>query len=131
MVDYQPGPDLKERYLANFPRKLEAIGRGIGALEKQASDTEALHQVHDLLHKIRGVSGGYGFPLFREAVKDLEVVLKSYKAEPQKVRPLHLIALRYGEQLLRDLFQAYQEGRDLEPLQRRISLIRRVCEKGP
>jgi HPt (histidine-containing phosphotransfer) domain-containing protein len=44
---------LKRKYLSSFPAKLEGI---IGAQKNQDVDL-----VHDLIHKLAGSSGGYGF----------------------------------------------------------------------
>jgi len=44
---------LKNKYLSSFPAKLEGI--------KNAYEQQDIKQVHDLIHKLAGSSGGYGF----------------------------------------------------------------------
>ncbi len=44
---------LRKKYLSSFPVKLERI--------EDALNKKDMKLIHDLIHKLRGSSGGYGF----------------------------------------------------------------------
>ncbi len=67
---------LRNKYLSSFPVKLEGI--------KNAYKQQDMKQVHDLIHKLAGSSGGYGFDEISLHCKSLLLQLHESKNENNK-----------------------------------------------
>ncbi len=67
---------LRKKYLSSFPVKLEGI--------KNAYEKKDIELVHDLVHKLAGSSGGYGFDEISHHCRILLLQLHESKNEDNK-----------------------------------------------
>jgi len=67
---------LRKKYLSSFPKKLERIA---DAWKKQETET-----LHDLIHKLAGSSGGYGFDEISRQCKNILLQLHKSKNSSNK-----------------------------------------------
>ncbi len=67
---------LRKKYLSSFPTKLEGI--------RNAQEKQDMELAHDLIHKLAGSSGGYGFDEISLQCKNILLQLHKSKDSATK-----------------------------------------------